>query len=122
MFEEYHRVTQEAGAKGRRRWFEDAGLELVVWLDAAEQVEGFQLCYPGPRQQEHALTWRRPGGFTHSRVEGGDSRPDKNLTPVLTPDGAVPWERIRRDFAGGSAGLEPTLRDFIAARLAEGGR
>lgn len=122
MFEEYHRVTQETGAKGRRRWFEDAGRELVVWLDAAGQVEGFQLCYPDPRQREYALTWRRSGGFSHSRVDTGDFRPDKNLTPVLTPDGAVPWERIRRDFAGGSGGLEPALRDFIAARLAEGGR
>jgi hypothetical protein len=122
MLEEYRRVTQEPGATGRRRWFQDDERELVVWLDAAGHCEGFQLCYVGARRQEYALTWRRQGGFSHSRVDGGDTRPDKNLTPVLTPDGAVPWERLRREFAACSAGLEPALRDFIAARLAAGGR
>jgi hypothetical protein len=122
MLEEYHRVTQEPLASGRRRWFQDDDRELVVWLDAAGQWEGFQLCYRGSRHQEHALTWRRQGGFSHCRVDAGDSRPDKNLTPVLMPDGAVPWERLRQEFAACSAGLEPALREFIVARLAEGGR
>lgn len=122
MLQEFQRVKQEPGAAGRRRWFQGAGLELIVWLDEAGVPDGFQLCYTGALRREHALTWRRSGGFAHSRVDSGDTRPDKNLTPILKPDGAVPWERLRREFAEGSGAVEPALREFIVARLAEGGR
>ncbi|HEX7631183.1 MAG TPA: hypothetical protein VF388_03550 [Lacunisphaera sp.] len=119
MFKEFARVKQEAG-DGRRRWFDDDGMELIVWLDAADQPRGFQLCYQGAGRQEHALTWRAPGGFAHNRVLSGDSRPDKNQTPILVPDGVVPWAQLRREFAARSGALEPALREFITTRLAEG--
>ncbi len=96
-------------------------MELIVWLDVAGQPEGFQICYSGFAQQEHALTWKRQSGFVHNRVDTGDTRPDKNLTPILVPDGVVPWERLRRDFSAESDAVESTLRQFVAARLAEGG-
>ena len=121
MLREFLQVKQEAGA-GRRRWFEDGDMELIVWLGQQEQLEGFQLCYRGALDREHALSWRPRLGFTHSSVDSGDTRPDKNLTPILIPDGAVPWERLRREFAERGAALEPALRDFISARLAEGAR
>lgn len=108
--------------KGRRRWFQGSGLELIVWLDAVGQPEGFQICYLGFGQREHALTWRKQGGFAHNRVDTGDTRPDKNLTPILVPDGAVPWERLRSEFAESSDGLEPALREFVTGCLAEGDR
>ncbi len=97
-------------------------MELIVWLDTDEQPEGFQICYTGFGQQEHALTWKRQSGFVHYRVDTGDTRPDKNLTPILVTDGAVPWERLRRDFFEVSEGVDAALRQFVAARLAEGGR
>lgn len=97
-------------------------MELIVWLDAAGQPEGFQICYVGRMREEHALTWRRQAGFTHNRVDTGDTRPDKNLTPILVPDGEVPWDILRREFAASCDGLEPALRDFVTTRLAEGGR
>ena len=122
MLQEFHRVKQEPGVTGRRRWFQGNGLELIVWFDEAGAPDGFQLCYAGELRREHALTWRRSVGFTHSRVDTGDTRPDKNLTPILTPDGTVPWEKLRREFAEGSGALEPGLRGFITTRLAEGGR
>lgn len=119
MLEEFANVKQEAG-DGRRRWFADSGMELIVWLDSAANPVGFQICYSGAGRCEHALTWRAPGGFSHNRVDGGDSRPDKNLAPILVADGSVPWETLRREFAQRSAGLEPALREFITGRLADG--
>lgn len=113
-------MKQEQGG-GRRRWFQDEAMELIVWLGAAGQFEGFQLCYPGAGRREHALTWRAGGGFAHNRVDTGDTRPDKNMTPILVADGEVPWEGLRRDFAARGAALEPALREFVNARLAEGG-
>lgn len=97
-------------------------MELIVWLDAAGQPDGFQICYSGATGHEHALTWRHRGGFAHNRVDTGDTRPDKNMTPILVPDGEVPWERLRAEFAECSGGLEAALRDFVSVRLAEGGR
>lgn len=114
-------MTQEAGG-GRRRWFEDEALELIVWYRGDGACDGFQLCYPGADRRERALTWREARGFSHAVVDPGDTRPDKNLTPVLTPDGAVPWARLEREFDARAARLEPAVRDFVAERLREGAR
>lgn len=116
VLEEFKQVKQEIGGR-RRRWFEDDAMELIVWYRADGACEGFQLCYPGPDQQELALTWWEARGYSHARVDAGDSRPDKNLTPVLIPAGAVPWAVLETQFASRSAGLEPALRDFVLTRL-----
>ena len=117
MLTEFHGVKQEA--TGRRRWFASEALELIVWEDAAGGVGGFQLCYAEP-DGERALTWRAAEGFTLSRVDAGDTNPLRNETPVLrpVPDGEVPWSRVGALFAAEDAGLEPALRELIAARLA----
>ena len=121
MLSEFPQVKQEQGG-GRRRWFQDGEMELILWFGATELPEGFQICYPGSGQKEHALTWRAGSGFNHAWVDTGDARPDKNMTPILVADGAVPWESLRQDFTTRSAGLEPALREFVITRLAEGGR
>lgn len=105
--------------EGHRRWFDDdvLPLELIVWYDVGGAVEGFQICYD-LGAGEHALTWRPERGFAHSRVDSGSEGPYANRTPILTADGAVPWEDIARRFAGSAAGLEPGLRDLVSGRLA----
>jgi hypothetical protein len=112
-------VRQEPSA-GRRRWFDGDRLELVVWHDAGGAVSGFQLCYAGP-DGERALTWRPGAGFAHHAVDGGDATPFKNETPVLVADGAVPWAELAARFHAEGAGLEPALRELVAARLAARG-
>ena len=119
MLTEISRVRQESGT-GRRRWFQGDGIELIVWQDAGGSPEGFQICYQQRGIAEHALTWRRQQGFSHARVDSGDTRPDKNLTPILVPDGPVPWEHLRREFAEVSETMETWLKEFVAKRLAEG--
>lgn len=114
MLVEFTQVKQEAA--GRRRWFEDDGMELIVWYGAADRVTGFQICYERQRQ-EHALTWHEGRGFTHARVDAGDTRPEKNLTPVLVPEGAVPWRELREDFARRSGQLDASVREFVSAKL-----
>ena len=116
VFTEIRNVRQEEGA-GSRRWFESDGFDLVVWHEADGTLTGFQLCYDFG-QGERALTWRPNAGFAHSVVDQGDASPLKNLTPVLTPDGAVPWAEIAARFAEQSATLEAGLRQLISARLA----
>jgi hypothetical protein len=118
VLREIKSVQQERGV-GRRRWFESEGLDLVVWLDAASgEVAGFQLCYD-LGAGEHALTWRTDEGFSHTRVDSGDDvRPYKG-SPVLEPDGSVPWVEIAALFEARSETLEAPLRKLIRDRLEE---
>ena len=117
MLREFVHVKQECRA-GRRRWFESDGLDLVVWHDAADRMEGFQICYDFGRG-EHALTWRPDSGFAHSAVDTGDDfQGGAKLTPILVPDGAVPWAELAARFAERSDTLEPPLRELVTARLA----
>lgn len=116
MLVEFPHVKQEAGPN-RRRWFQGEGMELIIWYGAGEAPEGFQICYQGPDRRERALTWRAGRGFTHAQVDGGDSRPDKDLTPILVKDGAVPWELVQGEFEQRSTGLEPALRNYVLGAL-----
>jgi hypothetical protein len=112
MLVEFPNVKQEGGAN-RRRWFQSDGLELIVWYGKAGTPQGFQICYIGQDRQERALTWRSGRGFTHAQVDGGDSRPDKNMTPILVKDGAVPWAFVQGEFERRSVGLESGLRELV---------
>ena len=97
-------------------------MELIVWYRGDGGVDGFQLCYPGADRHERALTWQATIGFTHSVVDTGDTRPDKNLSPVLRPDGAVPWAKLETEFAARAANLEAGVRDLVLGRIKERAR
>jgi hypothetical protein len=112
---EYKNVRQEPG-KGPRRWFEDNRYELVVWYRPEGGLEGFQILYLN-QGEERALTWHEGDGFKHSRVDNGTGSPLKNLTPILLPNGSIPWPEVLREFDGSSATLEPELRTFVRQRL-----
>jgi hypothetical protein len=117
VLHEIKNVKQERGA-GQRRWFESEGLELVVWLDDADAVTGFQLCYDFGKG-EHALTWRAGSGFAHDVVDAGEATPLKNQTPILVPDGVVPWGDVARLFDERSGSLEAPLRQLVHEKLVE---
>lgn len=119
VLREIRNVKQERGG-GRRRWFEAEGMELVVWLDEAGAVAGFQVGYDFGRG-ERALTWRKGEGFAHSVVDTGDTDPLRNEAPILRPDPEVPWAEIARSFEACGAELEPELRELVRWRLAARG-
>jgi hypothetical protein len=118
MLTEFQGVMQERGVSGRRRWFEDDAMQLIVWSQPDGTLTGFQICYPGEDRRERALTWRAGQGFSHASVDSGDTRPDKNLTPILVADGVVPWERVRTQFEDRAARLEAPIRDFVRQAFA----
>lgn len=117
MLTEIHSVTQERGTSIRRRWFQDEGMELIVWY-RGEATDGFQICYSNGTNRERALTWRVGGNFSHARVDQGDSRAGSDLTPILVRDGPVPWDWINAEFAKRSSQLEPAVREFVLTALA----
>lgn len=118
MLIELPHVKQEGG-ENRRRWFQGDGMELIVWYEGEARPLGFQICYEAPDRIERALTWRPGRGFTHAEVKSGDTRPDKNMTPILVKDGAVPWKLIQDEFARRSSGLDPSVREYVSAAFKE---
>lgn len=117
MLVELTNVKQESGVV-RRRWFQGDGMELIVWYDRADVTQGYQICYLAKDGKERALTWRPDFGFTHAEVKSGDTRPDKNMTPILVKDGAVPWSLVQDEFVRRSGELEPAIRNYVLGTLA----
>ncbi len=114
----------------RRRWFNCARSDLIVWLRDDGSTFGFQFCYDKDFV-ERALTWMPGRGFSHMRVDSGaGGYGDCKGTPLLVPDGhfdpAYILEVFSRDSearAGGvrRAGLGKAGR-VAARRLMEAPR
>lgn len=116
MFREFTRVKQEPG-DGYRRWFEADGVELIVWFDARDRSQGFQVCYDlgtGP----HTLTWRPGQDLQHHRVDEGDDGALGKMTPVLEAAGAAPYGQVLALFDRHAGSLDSELRTWVRQRLA----
>jgi hypothetical protein len=105
-------------AKSARRWFSDDYFDLILWMGQQGEPSGFQLCYD-KFSQERALTWTEKKGFTHERVDDGESNPSKNQTPILVPDGICPTQEIIRLFLQRSIEMDPLLSSFVVEKLSE---
>ena len=108
-------VTQPRDS-GRRRWFVDDDLDLIVWLGADSSLLGFRLCYD-KWAEERALTWTVNAGYQHHRVDTGESSPTKNQTPILVEGGPVDSERLRSRFVDRSSEMDPKVRDQVIEKL-----
>ncbi|MFC1679480.1 hypothetical protein ACFL2T_04645 [Elusimicrobiota bacterium] len=117
MLEELRNVSQHGDTRGFRRWFADEEMDLIVWFADGGAVEGFQLCYD-KTGEEHAFTWKTTGCLTHTAVDQGEELPTDNRTPILTPDGHVPLERVIGDFKRRSVRLDAALAELVLSKLA----
>ncbi len=88
-----------------------------MWIDAAGAVDGYQICYD-LGAGERALTWRPSSGFSHDAVDTGDSpRGGAKMTPILVPDGAIPWTELKARFARAGESLDSELRELVSRTL-----
>lgn len=122
MLAEIHPVRQLPG-EGYRRWFTDEDLDLIVWYESEEQqeIQGFQLCYD-KQVREHALTWRPDGGFTHHRVDAGESPYSAKMSPTLQVDGNIDFRKISSLFVSHAKEIDAALVSFVADKLRGQGR
>ena len=101
----------------RRRWFSSPQLDLIIWLDADDAIEAFQLCYDKPLQ-EHSLTWRDGVGYCHQAVDAGDRQGlGHKSTPLLTATTPVDPDRLRRELHRAGARLPADLLRFVDEKL-----
>jgi hypothetical protein len=104
-----------------RRWFQDDYLDLFLWITSQGKVSAFQLAYARTRD-ERVLSWSRTRGFSHSRVDSGESGPFDSRTPLLIADDVCPIRVVYREFERRSTTLDGRLRTFLMDKLRQGRR
>lgn len=116
---EISNVRQIAG-EHRRRWFTNAVMDLIVWLDDGDVPIGFQLCYD-KGQAERALTWSALHGFSHMKVDDGESMPGVGYkaTPMLTAGAALDSQLVIGLFNANDARLPQAIAQFVRHKLGE---
>jgi len=110
--------SSSAAGDLHRLWYSDDYFDLIIWQDSEDQINGFQLCYDKPGC-ERALTWTQDRGFLHTAIDGGESKPTANRTPILVADGTFPVEQVRNEFTNRSALLPSAVRNLVVKRLEE---
>lgn len=117
MLKEIPQVRQVAG-EPQRRWFVDDEFDLIVWLDDAQRILGFQLSYNKNTPEQRALTWKPREGYTHDKVDDGEDRPGNHKsTPILVPDGAFDYKHTAQRFQTACDNLELELAQFIYNKI-----
>ncbi len=102
--------------EGPRRWFTDSYFDLILWYEEDGDIEGFQLCYD-KTEDERALTWRRESGYSHERIDDGETPGRMKMTPVLVPDGTFDVNTIARRFREEAWDLDPLVSEFVYKKL-----
>jgi len=108
--------VRQIETEGPRRWFSDSYFDLILWYEENGDIEGFQLCYD-KTEDERALTWRKEGGYSHERIDDGETPGRMKMTPVLVPDGAFNVNTIARRFKEEARELDPKLSEFVYQKL-----
>jgi len=111
-------LSTNHSTKSSRRWFSDDYFDLYIWIAQDGVISGFQLCYD-KHEKERVLTWTKKNGYTHERIDDGETNPSKNLTPILIPDGVCPTQEVIELFLSRSTEVESNTRSFITNKLAE---
>ena len=120
LFERSH-IRQIEG-EGYRRWFSDEYFDLIVWYESSElrTITGFQLCYDKERG-ERALTWRSNRGYTHDRIDDGETVPGPKRTPVLMPDGAFERAPIVERLEREGSRIDQEVVRFVTQKIEQYG-
>ena len=118
MLTELSPVKQIKG-EPRRRWFNSASEDLIVWYAEDNSIFGFQLCYGRP-VSESALTWLPKPGFTHNRIDDGEGVGlAHKRTPLLMSDSSFDAEALLDKFGEISGVLPNEIAAFVLEKLRE---
>ncbi len=101
--------------ESRRRWFADDYFDLIVWVGETGEFIGFQLCYD-KSGDEHALTWHKTG-FSHHRVDSGETQRPYKATPILVADGALDLASLTYLFKERSRIMDQKVARFVLDKI-----
>lgn len=117
MLLEIRNVHQEPGEPPRRWWFSHEQ-DLLVWFGDDGTPVAFQLAY-GKYRDEHAIRWKVNSGFSHYRVDDGETTAFGFGAPLLMAGGDFDAPQVLKRFRELSAEMPRDIADFVAARLRE---
>ena len=101
-----------------RYWFQDDFFDLFAWTNTVDEVVFFQLCYDR-LNHERVLAWSATDGFSHRRIDDGESLPGHKMSPLMTADGVFATHPVIAEFDRRSTGMELRWRQFVLAKLGE---
>ena len=99
-----------------RRWFTDEFFDLIIWYNKDGGITGFQLCYDKP-QIERALTWRPNQGFSHTKIDDGETPGQAKMTPILVADGQFSKKSIAEMFISESRQIDQKVAHFVYEKI-----
>jgi hypothetical protein len=92
---------------------------LIVWYSADDSLLGFQLCYERGRG-ERALTWTQKNGYSHLKVDDGETEPlTMKRAAILEPDGVFDPDSVLRVFSAAAVSLPDDIARFVADKIRE---
>ena len=100
-----------------KTWLCHPRAELFVWKDAQGAVSAFQFCFEH-NNREHMVAWDHNRPTTAGRVDGGESGPEANRSPIMVERPGDPtatlavqvWRQVRD-------GLPPALVSHVEGAL-----
>ena len=117
MLKEIPNTRQHPG-EPLRRWFCSHEQDLYVWHNENGEIVSFQLCY-SKHHNEHALYWKTEAGFSHLRVDDGESGGLSSNTPILLADGTFDSNAVLSSFLNLASVIPPDVVEFVATRIKE---
>lgn len=111
-------MSQEIPDEVTRRWFSTKSCDLILWNDRRGDLCGFQLCYD-KSNDERAFTWHKGRGYSHTRVDAGESIATKNRTPILTAIAILQPELIAAALQECRMVIDAATLEFINAKVKE---
>lgn len=88
-------------------------MDLIVWLNSADDPIGFEICYD-KQDTEHALTWHSAAGFRHMAVDAGEQRPGQyKSSPLLLVNGVFDARRVYSLFSASSSTIPWDIVLFV---------
>ena len=116
MLTEYSAVRQDKG-ENRKRWFGDEFFDLILWQDREGKIVKFELCYE-KELNEHAIIWSEKSGFSHLRVDDGESELGKyKMSPILVADGIFNNIKIAEEFHSRCQSIDKDVSQFIYNKI-----
>jgi hypothetical protein len=117
MLREVKKPRQNDGE--RRRIFFDEFFDLYLWMNNADGISGFQLCYD-KRGNERAMTWREDAGYSHTKVDDGEPLDGGyKMKPILVADGLFQADTIAEKFKLASETMPDWIADFVYERISK---
>ena len=98
-----------------KRWFTSQVADLFIWHDG-DRFSRFEFCY-NKHRNECSLRWQLDVGFSHARIDDGETSKNYKSSPILIPDSNIDSDYIFSVFKKLSDKVDMPVRFFIMRRL-----